>query len=95
MIIPVLTIDGPSGAGKGTICQHVAVQLGWNYLDSGAVYRSLAWVVSQTNTDLADEKCLIDLAVNLKLVCTVRENDTALIEVNGQIVNEELSLIHI
>jgi cytidylate kinase len=42
MSIAVLTIDGPSGAGKGTISRAVAKQLGWNYLDSGSIYRSLA-----------------------------------------------------
>ena len=42
MSAPVLTIDGPSGAGKGTIALRVAQALGWNLLDSGAVYRSVA-----------------------------------------------------
>ena len=87
---PILTVDGPSGAGKGTICQYVALRLSWHYLDSGAVYRSLAWVASQSEVHLADEKALVKLASELQLVCRVRENDTALIEVNGMIVNEEL-----
>ena len=43
MSIPVLAIDGPSGAGKGTVSRAVAKKLGWNYLDSGAVYRCLAY----------------------------------------------------
>ena len=90
MTIPILTIDGPSGAGKGTICQYVALSLGWHYLDSGAVYRSLAWVVSETGSDLADELAIVELASDLRLVCKVREHDTAQIEVNGQIVNEGL-----
>ena len=42
-IIPVITIDGPSGAGKGTVAQMLALDLGWNILDSGALYRSLAY----------------------------------------------------
>jgi len=40
--VPVLAIDGPGGAGKGTVSQIVAARLGWHYLDSGAVYRVLA-----------------------------------------------------
>ena len=40
--IPVITIDGPSGSGKGTICQLLATKLGFHYLDSGALYRLLA-----------------------------------------------------
>ncbi|MEO9079237.1 MAG: (d)CMP kinase, partial [Rhodanobacter sp.] len=39
--VPVLTIDGPSGSGKGTISALVAQQLGWHLLDSGALYRSV------------------------------------------------------
>jgi len=42
-IIPVITIDGPSGAGKGTVAQMLALDLGWNILDSGALYRSLTY----------------------------------------------------
>ena len=39
--IPVLTIDGPSGAGKGTVSRIAAARLGWHYLDSGALYRAV------------------------------------------------------
>ncbi|MGH1428885.1 MAG: (d)CMP kinase [Arenicella sp.] len=88
--IPVLTIDGPSGAGKGTICQYAALHLGWNYLDSGAVYRALAWLAYQEKVSFEDEQALVELASKLQLVCEVRENDTAQIKVNGRVVNEEL-----
>lgn len=90
MTIPVLTIDGPSGAGKGTICQHVALDLGWNYLDSGAVYRSLAWVSNQENILIDDEQGLVDLASKLQLICKLRKDDAAQIEVNGVILDDEL-----
>jgi CMP/dCMP kinase len=52
MTVPVLTIDGPSGAGKGTASRAVAKLLNWNYLDSGSIYRSLAIAVLQANVDL-------------------------------------------
>ena len=48
--IPVLTIDGPSGAGKGTVSRIVAHRLGWHYLDSGALYRILALAAAEAVT---------------------------------------------
>ena len=88
--IPVLTIDGPSGSGKGTIGQFCANQLGWNYLDSGAIYRSLAWVANDLNIEAEDVDRLVQLANSLDLVCHIRLNDAAQIEVNGQMITEQL-----
>ena len=45
--VPVITLDGPSGSGKGTVSQRLATELGWHYLDSGAIYRALAHAASQ------------------------------------------------
>jgi cytidylate kinase len=63
--IPVLTIDGPSGSGKGTLAQQMAQRLGWHYLDSGAIYRVLAQAALKHHTDLTDEKALAELAEHL------------------------------
>ena len=49
MAIPVVTIDGPSGSGKGTVGQAVALSLKWHFLDSGALYRILAYVAQSQN----------------------------------------------
>ncbi len=65
--VPVVTIDGPSGSGKGTVSMEVARVLGWNYLDSGALYRILGLVAERHNIDLADENGLVGLAHNLQL----------------------------
>lgn len=54
--IPVITIDGPSGAGKGTIAQMLALDLNWNILDSGALYRTLAYIMLQHKIELSDFK---------------------------------------
>jgi cytidylate kinase len=63
--IPVLTIDGPSGSGKGTIAQMIAREFGWHYLDSGAIYRVLAQAALKHQLDLADEAALTQLAEQL------------------------------
>jgi cytidylate kinase len=64
---PVLTIDGPSGAGKGTVSRAVANLLGWHYLDSGSIYRSLAIACLQTEVDLSDVVAVCDIAQNMQL----------------------------
>ena len=63
--IPVLTIDGPSGSGKGTIVQRVAQKLGWHMLDSGALYRLVAFGAQQNNISLDDEAAIADYAAQL------------------------------
>ena len=52
--VPVITIDGPSGAGKGTIAQMLALDLNWNILDSGALYRTLAYFMLEQEIELQD-----------------------------------------
>lgn len=63
--IPVITIDGPSASGKGTIAQLVAKRLGFHYLDSGALYRLVALKAVQVGVDISDEIKLADIAANL------------------------------
>ncbi|MBS0358838.1 MAG: (d)CMP kinase [Proteobacteria bacterium] len=62
---PVITIDGPSGTGKGTVTQLLAKELGWNLLDSGALYRVLALAAKQHALDLSNEQALAILAAHL------------------------------
>jgi CMP/dCMP kinase len=57
--IPVLTIDGPSGSGKGTISLAVAKRLGWHYLDSGALYRAVGVAAGWADLDLDDAGALV------------------------------------
>ncbi len=62
---PVLTLDGPSGSGKGTIASRVARTLGWHLLDSGALYRLVALGVARRGIDMADEETLAGYAAQM------------------------------
>lgn len=63
--IPVITIDGPSGSGKGTLSRLVAGRLGWHFLDSGALYRLVALAARHHAVPLEDEVSLTTLAAHL------------------------------
>jgi CMP/dCMP kinase len=67
---PVITIDGPSGTGKGTITTLLAKALGWHVLDSGAIYRVIAFAILASDIDVVDEHALQHLlsTVSIKLV---------------------------
>jgi CMP/dCMP kinase len=64
---PVLTIDGPSGSGKGTISRRVASRLGWHLLDSGALYRVVALAGVREDLDAADEAAHAALAARMQV----------------------------
>ena len=66
-MIPVLTIDGPSGVGKGTVANIMAHELNWNLLDSGAIYRAFALAASKRNIQIDNTDELLKLASNLDL----------------------------
>ena len=86
----MLALDGPSGSGKGTIGQLCAQKFGWHYLDSGAIYRGLAWLAQDQGVAPDDVTALVRLADQMELVCHVRVNDVAAIEVNGELVTDQL-----
>lgn len=71
--IPVVTIDGPSGTGKGTLCQLLARELGWHLLDSGALYRVLALAARQHAVAIDNEDALEVLAAHLDTQFTSNE----------------------
>jgi cytidylate kinase len=64
---PVVAIDGPSGSGKGTISAMVASELGWHYLDSGAIYRVLGYLAYTNDVAFDDEPGLVSLAKDLDM----------------------------
>lgn len=62
---PVITVDGPSGAGKGTVCARLAQELNWQLLDSGALYRITGLASDRKGLALDDEPAVADVAANL------------------------------
>ena len=89
---PVITIDGPSASGKGTVAQLVANELGFHYLDSGALYRLVALKAMQTAVDLTNEKNLSDIAKNLDVVFVNNETRLDGIDVSNFIREEQCGL---
>ncbi|MBS0431050.1 MAG: (d)CMP kinase [Proteobacteria bacterium] len=66
-VIPILTIDGPSGSGKGTIARAVADRLGWHLLDSGALYRAVGYAAGMAGLDLSDAEAVTRCAQSVKI----------------------------
>ncbi|MBS0569264.1 MAG: (d)CMP kinase [Proteobacteria bacterium] len=65
--VPVLTIDGPSGSGKGTISRRVADALGWHLLDSGAIYRAVGFAAGMEGVDLSDAEAVTRCAISARI----------------------------
>lgn len=87
--VAVITVDGPSGVGKGTISQALAKKLGWHYLDSGALYRLLACAAQKRGISLDDEQALAALVGELD----IRFEEGAVLDgelVEGEIRSEKM-----
>jgi cytidylate kinase len=65
--IPVIAVDGPSASGKGSVAQRVANTLGFHYLDSGALYRIVAFMAHQQNIEWEDEDAVAEVAKQLTI----------------------------
>ena len=95
--LPIVAIDGPAGAGKSTVARLVAKQLGLLYLDTGAMYRALTWLVLQLEIPFEDKcaiaelasKCQIQLAPNANLEQPVR------VWINEQEVTQEIRTLEV
>ncbi|GAB3477894.1 (d)CMP kinase [Marinomonas epiphytica] len=87
---PVITIDGPSGAGKGTVSQLVAEKLGWNILDSGALYRLLALAVSHHGMCLDEVDSLKVLAEHLDIQFIPKAENKVEIVLEGEAVTQAI-----
>ena len=91
----VITIDGPSGVGKGTISEYLSDELKWNYLNSGALYRSIAWVAINDSINLSDIIGLEEASKNIQF--SLRNKKLKIeyknLEINSLIYNEEVAKI--
>ncbi|MDF7667593.1 (d)CMP kinase [Orbaceae bacterium ESL0727] len=87
--IPVITIDGPSGVGKGTLSHALANHFGWHLLDSGAIYRVLALSALDHHLSLDDENRLAQLALNLSLTFDTHD-DEAKVLLDGLDVSQDI-----
>ena len=63
----IVTIDGPAGAGKSTVTRLLAQKLGFEFLDTGAMYRAVTWAAVQQGIDWSDEPALCELAKRIKI----------------------------
>ncbi|MEW5837937.1 MAG: (d)CMP kinase [Pseudomonadota bacterium] len=100
MNIPVLTIDGPSGSGKGTIARLLAQHLGWHLLDSGALYRLTALAAQRRGVDLADAEAAAEVAASLDVrfmgedeTRVLLEGDDVSLQIRSEQAGEAASLV--
>ena len=86
--VPVVTIDGPSGSGKGAVAAILAKQLGFSLLDSGALYRVLGIATLKANLELENHKAIRDLAHDMRVVFGLSGADS--VELNGEDISLEI-----
>ncbi|MBR9827598.1 MAG: (d)CMP kinase [Oceanospirillales bacterium] len=101
--VAVITVDGPSGSGKGTICQLLARELGWHLLDSGALYRLTALAARHHGVELDDVEALEVLAAHLDVqfkaadsghdIQIILEGEEVTHAIRNERVGEEASVI--
>ena len=86
--VPVITIDGASGTGKGTLGRYLAHWLGWHFLDSGALYRVLAVAAEKSHVSCDDVTELASLAQSLNVSFEQRQHDEGAVFLDGDDVSD-------
>ena len=86
----IITIDGPSGAGKGTVARALAKRLGFIYLDTGAMYRAVALHAKRKGTDLNNQKELTDLLFDVHISLQRDSNSDLRVILNEEDITEEI-----
>ena len=93
LALPLIAIDGPSGVGKSTTAKRVATRLGWQYLDTGAMYRAAALAVHRADISLADRGALERLLTGLDLAQDAGRMYLAGEDVSDAIRSQEITLL--
>jgi cytidylate kinase len=86
--VPVITLDGPSGSGKGTVSTRLASKLGWHYLDSGAIYRALAHAANLAG--VTEPQAAANIARELKLAFNPAPDGGAAVLLDGQEITDQI-----
>lgn len=90
MSIPIISIDGPGGSGKGTITREVASYLNWHILDSGALYRIVALAIERHQIDWDDEVKIIEIIPKLNIDFQIDRVDRQIIYLNEVDVTKDI-----
>ncbi len=88
--IPIVTIDGPAGSGKGTVSQLIATKLGWNLLDSGALYRLVGLAATIRGVALDDEAALSAVARDLDVSFNQSDKGGVEVVLDGNVVTRDI-----
>ncbi|MDA8681960.1 (d)CMP kinase [Porticoccaceae bacterium] len=88
----IITIDGPSGSGKGTVSRILAKKLSYDYLDSGALYRLLGIAAMRSSIDLSDTKSLAEIAEQMEVEFQLSTDGKFKVTLDGDDVTSELRL---
>jgi cytidylate kinase len=88
-----IAIDGPAGAGKSTVAKRIADKLGYLYIDTGAMYRALTWLVIKNGIHINDEAAIIELVRTAKIVLKPGDKSShqlARVFINGQEITKQI-----